>query len=127
MDDLVEGVVGFAVGGLDFRQSDVGLSRAALEEAVGQRTAHPLAKEHKEQRYAGSLVSETIGLAPPITFEQAVAFHLAQVIAQLGDGVSFGGEGEAERIACWRSIVRQPKTLVPVCSSTSISRSMRVS
>jgi hypothetical protein len=88
-------VVGLAVGGLDFRQRGVGLSRAALEEAVGQRTADALMEKHKEQGRAGSLVSETIGLAPSITFEQAVAFHLAQVIAQRGEGVSFGSEAEA--------------------------------
>ena len=52
-------------------------------------------EEHKEQGGAGSLVSETIGIAPAIAFEQPMAFHFAQVIAELGEGVSFGGETEA--------------------------------
>jgi hypothetical protein len=39
-DDLVEGVVGFAVGSFDLGERRGGLRWAALEEAVGQRSAH---------------------------------------------------------------------------------------
>ena len=90
---MVEGVVGSAASILDKR--GVSLSRAALEEAVGHRTADALMEKHKEQGRAGSLVSGTIGITPAIAFEQPVAFHLAQVIPELGEGVTFGGETEA--------------------------------
>jgi hypothetical protein len=49
-----------------------------LEEAVGQRTADPLMEEQPEQGGAGSLVSETIGIAPAIAWEQPMAFHLGR-------------------------------------------------
>ena len=46
-DNVVEGLVGFAVGSFDFGQWRGSLSGASLEEAVGQRTADALMEEHK--------------------------------------------------------------------------------
>ena len=47
LDNVVEGLVGFAVGSFDFGQWRGSLSGASLEEAVGQRTADALMEEHK--------------------------------------------------------------------------------
>jgi hypothetical protein len=78
---LVEGAVGFAVGGVEFRVRPTGLIGSVVKEAVGERTADALMEEHEEQSGPGSVVGEAIGIAPTVTFEQAVGFDLAQVIA----------------------------------------------
>ena len=53
----------------------------SLEEAVGQRTADTLMEKHKEQGRAGSLVSETIGITPAITFELQTAAPVSKIEA----------------------------------------------
>ena len=45
---MVEGAVGFAIGGFDFRDWLGGLSVRAVEEAVGERTADALMEQDKE-------------------------------------------------------------------------------
>jgi len=72
---------GFAVGSVEFGVSQAGLSGSVVKETAGERTADALMEEHQEQGGAGSLVGQTIGIAAAIAFEQAVGFHLAQVIA----------------------------------------------
>ena len=72
---------------------------AVVEETMGQGSADALMKQHKEQGRAGALVGQTIGVASAVAFEQAVGFHLAQVIAELGEGVAVGGRLKLERIA----------------------------
>jgi hypothetical protein len=56
-----------------------------VEEAVSQRAADALMERDKEQGRAGALIGQTIGVASAVTFEQAVGFQLAQVIAELGE------------------------------------------
>jgi len=95
LDDLVERVVGLAIGGFDFGQGSGGLGRGALEQAVGKRAAHALVKEDEEQCGAGSFVGETVGITAAVALHQAVSFQLAQVVSQLGKRVAFGAECEA--------------------------------
>jgi hypothetical protein len=114
------------VGRFDFGERG-SLGGASLKEAVGERTADALMEEHKEQGGAGSLVSETIGIAPAVAFEQGVGFQLAQVIAELGEGVTFGAEAEAGKNRLMDVAGPPSQDLGAACSSTSIRRSMRVS
>jgi hypothetical protein len=67
------------------------LSGSVVEEAVGERTADALMEEHEKQGGAGSLVRQTIGVASAISFEQAMAFHFAQAVTELGERVAVGG------------------------------------
>ena len=95
LDDLFDGAVGFVVGGLEFRPRCVGWSWVPAEEAVSERTADALMEKDKEQGDAGALVSEAIGVAVTVAFEQPVSLDLTEVIAQLGEGVRGGSEAEA--------------------------------
>ena len=76
LDDLIEGVVGFTIGRLDFGQRRSGLGGAALEQASGQRTADPLMEEHEEQGRAASLGSQAIGVAAAVRSSRPWAFIL---------------------------------------------------
>jgi len=69
LNDLVEGAVGFAVGGVEFGVMRAGLSGSVVKEAVGERTADALMKEDEEQGGASSLIGQTIRIAPAIAFE----------------------------------------------------------
>ncbi len=80
LDHLVEGSVGFVIGGFDFGQGCGGLCGRAVEHAVGERAADAFVKEHEEQGGAGAFVGEAIGIAPAIALQQSVGFHLAQVV-----------------------------------------------
>ena len=71
------------------------MSWAVVEEAVGKRAADALMEEDKEQRGAGAVVSQTIGIAVAVTLEQPMGSHFAQVIAQLSEGVALRGKREA--------------------------------
>ena len=68
--------------------------RFVVEAAVGQRAAESLVKEQKQQRDLHAFGGETVGVAAAIAFQQAVAFELAQVVAELVQPVLFGGELE---------------------------------
>jgi hypothetical protein len=74
---LVEGVVGFAIGGFDLRERRGGFGWAVLEKAVRQRSTYALMEEHKHQGRADSLVSEAMGVMVTVAFEQPVTLHLA--------------------------------------------------
>lgn len=74
---MLNGVVGFVVSGLKGTVgSDLGI-RSMMEEAVGQGTAETLVKQDKEEGHAGALVGQAVGIAMTITFDQAMALHLA--------------------------------------------------
>src|SRR5215469_9200903 len=66
-----------------------------MEEAVGQGTAEPFVKQDKEEGHAGAFVGQAIGIAMTITFDQTMALHLAQVVAELVEAVVMVGEMEA--------------------------------
>src|SRR5947208_2889093 len=66
--------------------------RTVMKEAVGQGTTEALVKEQEKQSHLGSLRSEAIGIASALALEQAVAFELAQIVAELIEGISCGGK-----------------------------------
>jgi hypothetical protein len=92
---LVDGAVGLVVGGFDLGQWCGGLGWAVVEEAVGKRATDALVEKDEEQSGAGALVSEAIGVAAALSLQQCVSFEFAQVVAQLGKGITGGGEAEA--------------------------------
>jgi hypothetical protein len=64
---------------------------AAVEAAVGERSADPFVEEGKLQRNPGAFWGE-VGVAGSIPLQEAVAFEFAQVVAQLVDAVASVGE-----------------------------------
>src|SRR5204862_1255373 len=59
---------------------------AVMETAVSQRAAQALVEEQEQQSNLDAFGGEAIGVASAVTFEQAVAFELAQVVAEGGHG-----------------------------------------
>ena len=65
-----------------------------IEQTVGEGTADALMKEDEEHGDFAPLVREPIGVAGAIPLDEAVGFHFAQVVADLGEGIRRGREGE---------------------------------
>jgi len=80
---VLNGAVGFAMGGFDFRDRSGGFGGIGAEEAIGEGSAHALVEEDEEQSDAGSLIGEAVGVAATVALQQPVSFELAQVVAQL--------------------------------------------
>src|SRR6516165_2164280 len=58
-----------------------------VKQRVGQRPADALLEQDEHGGHALTLVREAVTVPSAIAFQQAVALHLAQVIAELGEGV----------------------------------------
>src|SRR6266478_278163 len=67
---------------------------AVVEAAVGEWAAESFVEEQEEQRNLNPLGGETVGVAGAVALQQTVAFELAQVVAQLVEGVGSVGEVE---------------------------------
>jgi hypothetical protein len=52
-------------------------------------------EQDEHQRDFDALVSEVIEIAIPVPLQQAVGFHLAQVVPELREGIFFGRQAEA--------------------------------
>jgi len=89
VDDFLNGVISFAIRGLQFavyRECWVWLS---VKEAVGQRAADALVEKDKHQSCFQPLVSEPIKIASALALQQSMGFEFSQIIAQLREGVVF--------------------------------------
>ena len=64
-----------------------------MKEAVGQRPAELFVEEHEQEGGPGSFVAEPVSLAA-VAFDQAVGFHLAQIVAELMEPATVFGESE---------------------------------
>jgi hypothetical protein len=65
-----------------------------LKQVVRWGTADALVKEDEHSCHPCSLFGETIGVVFVDPLQEAVGFHLAQVITELGEGVVLGREGK---------------------------------
>jgi len=90
----LNGFVGAMVGGFELAGRLVMGVGAVVKAAVGKRAAKSFVEEQKEQGNLNSFWGETVGVAGAVTLQQAVAFELAQVVAELVEAV--GGVGEVE-------------------------------
>jgi hypothetical protein len=79
----LNGVVGAVVGGFELAGRLVLGVGAVVEAAVGERAAEAFVEEQKEQGNLNSFGGETVGVAGTVALQQAVAFELAQVVAEL--------------------------------------------
>ena len=62
-----------------------------MEQRVGQRPADALVEQDEHECGFDPLIGATVAVAASDAFEQAVGFHLAQVVTVLGEGVGAGG------------------------------------
>jgi hypothetical protein len=65
-----------------------------MEQRVGQRPADAFVERDEHERGFGALVEKAVAVGAPDAFEQTVGFHLAKVVAELGEGVGTGGNDE---------------------------------
>jgi hypothetical protein len=63
-----------------------------MKKGVGQGTADPGVKEDKHRGDFGAVVGQAIAVAPAVSLQEAVRFHLPQVVPELRHGVRLGGE-----------------------------------
>src|SRR5258707_1291956 len=87
IDDLLNGFVGAMVGGFELAGRLVMGVGAVVKAAVGEGAAKPFVEEQKEQGNLKPFWGETVGVAGAVALQQAVAFELAQVVAELVEAV----------------------------------------
>jgi hypothetical protein len=63
VDDVLYGVVGAVVGGLEFAGWLVADIGAVVKAAVGERSAEPFVEEQEEQRHLDAFRREPVGVA----------------------------------------------------------------
>ena len=71
------------IGGFETALGPVLRIGAMVEAAVGERSAQPFVEQQKEQCDLDAFCGEAVGVARAVALDQAVAFELAQVVAQL--------------------------------------------
>jgi len=62
-----------------------------MEQRVGQWPADAFVEQDEHERGIAPFRGEAVEVTSSNPFEQAVGFHLAEVVAELGKGVSAGG------------------------------------
>src|ERR1700691_42776 len=92
VDDVLDGMVGFVIGKLEFAVGGVSWIGSVVKAAVGQGTAETLVEEQKQERYLNPFGGEPVGIAGAIALEQTVALKFAQIVAELVEAVGFGGK-----------------------------------
>ena len=95
MNDVTDGIVSLVEGGFEFAFracSGVGL---VMKEAVGEGSAELFVEEHEQEGDFGSFVGEPVGVTLAVAFNQAVRFHLAQIVTELIQPIAVGGDGES--------------------------------
>ncbi len=80
------------VGGFEFAVRLVAGIGLVMEPAVGEGAAKALVEEQEQERDLHAFGGELVSVARTVTFEQAVTFEFAQIIAELVQPVSPGGK-----------------------------------
>jgi hypothetical protein len=62
-----------------------------VEAAVGERAAESLVEEQKQERNVNAFGRQSVGVAAAIALQKAMAFQLAQIVAELVESVRFRG------------------------------------
>ena len=94
LKDVLYGVVGFVEGGFKFAVWSWLLGRLMMKEAVGEGSAELLMKEDEQQRDLCSFLCEAIRVALPVSGEQPMRFHFAQIVSELVESIAVGADAE---------------------------------
>src|SRR5271167_694598 len=68
--------------------------RAVMKQRVCQWSTDAFVEQDEHECSFGAFVGQAVAVASPYAFQQAVGFHFAKVIAELGEGIRVGGEAE---------------------------------
>jgi len=83
---MLDGVIGLVVSSFHLTAQWLeSFIRAVMKQRVCQWPADTFVEEDEHERGFGAFVGETVAVAAPDAFQQAVSFHFAQVIAELGE------------------------------------------
>jgi hypothetical protein len=85
--DILNRPVSLVIGSFEFALGPMGRVGAVMETAVSKRAAQTLVEKQEQQSDLNAFAGEAVGVASAVTFEQAVAFELAQVVAKLVQAV----------------------------------------
>jgi hypothetical protein len=72
-----------------------------MKAAVSEGSAQPFMKEEKEQGDLNSFPGEAVGVVGSVTLQQAMAFELAQIVAQLVETIARLERSRVVRTAWW--------------------------
>src|SRR5713226_1041287 len=94
LKDLLDRFIGFSVRGFERGCRGTRGVRRVVEQTVRERAANALLKQHEEESDLAAFVREPVGVAGAVPLDEAVSFHFAQVVAELGERIRRGREGE---------------------------------
>ena len=94
LKDLLDRFIGFSVRGFEKGCRGTRGVRRVVEQTVRERAAHALLKQHEEESDLAAFVREPVGVAGAVPLDEAVRFHFAQVVSELGERIRPGREGE---------------------------------
>ena len=83
------------VGGFQFAVGLVCGVRLVMESAIGQGSAKPFVEEQEQESDLNPLGGEPVRVASAVALEEAMAFELTQIIAELVESVSGRGKLKA--------------------------------
>jgi hypothetical protein len=63
-----------------------------VEAAIGEGAAESFMEEQKQERNVNAFGRQPVGVATAITLQKAMAFQLAQILAELVESVRFRGQ-----------------------------------
>lgn len=102
-----------------------GFCGSVMKERVGQWAADAFVEQDEQGSHFGALLGEVIRVAPALAFEEAVGAQLADVVAQLGEGIRLWGDPKGLEHGAVHLGGAPAGELGPPWRRTSIRRSMR--
>ncbi len=83
------------IGGLQRAIGAILGLRYVMKAAVGEWATEALVKKEEQQSHLDALGSQSIGEARAVALKQAMAFELAEIVAELIEEVAIGGQAKA--------------------------------
>ena len=74
VDDVLNGLVGFVVGGFQFAVGPVCGIGFVVKAAVGQRATETLVEEQEQERHLNAFGGKAVGVSAAVALDQPVAF-----------------------------------------------------